>query len=206
MSDCGTVLVADSDPTFRGLAADLVARAGLAAVVAGTGDDALERVAAGEPPALALVEVELPGRGGFDVLYELHDRFGADLPVILVSSVRAEAFDRAAGLLAGADDYVVKPSDPGELTARMRRSLRRASVGVNGTHGTSRRVNGGPALSPREREILEYLARGRTQQEIASELVISPKTVATHIQHLLSKLGVHSRAQAVARAFQLGLV
>ena len=61
-------------------------------------------------------------------------------------------------------------------------------------------------LSPREREILTLLADGQTQAQIASELYLSPKTVSTHIQHLLSKLGVHSRAQAVAAAFKLGLV
>ncbi len=61
-------------------------------------------------------------------------------------------------------------------------------------------------LSPRERQILTLLADGRTQRQIADELVISSKTVATHIQHVLSKLGVHTRAQAVAMAFQKGLV
>ena len=55
-------------------------------------------------------------------------------------------------------------------------------------------------------EILALLAEGKSQREISTTLVISPKTVATHIQHLLSKLGVHSRAQAVAIAFRLGLV
>ena len=64
-----------------------------------------------------------------------------------------------------------------------------------------------PGLSPREREMrLSLLADGRTQGQIATELVISPKTVATHIQHILSKLGVHTRAQAVALAFRRGLV
>jgi len=62
------------------------------------------------------------------------------------------------------------------------------------------------SLSPREREILALLAEGRSQKQIAVELVISPKTVATHIQHLLSKLGVHSRAEAVAAAYRRGLV
>ena len=61
-------------------------------------------------------------------------------------------------------------------------------------------------LSRREREILALLAEGKTQAQIAAALVVSPKTVATHIQHLLSKLGVHSRAQAVALAFRAGLV
>ena len=69
---------------------------------------------------------------------------------------------------------------------------------------TARRLPG-VNLSPREREILALLAEGRSQKQIAAALLISSKTVATHIQHLLSKLDVHSRAEAVAAAYQGGL-
>ncbi len=61
-------------------------------------------------------------------------------------------------------------------------------------------------LTPREREVLVLLARGQSQGKIAAELVISEKTVATHIQRILAKLGVHSRAQAVAVAYRERLV
>jgi DNA-binding NarL/FixJ family response regulator len=58
----------------------------------------------------------------------------------------------------------------------------------------------------REAEVLHLLAQGSTQREIAAELHISARMVATHIQRVLAKLGVHSRAEAVARAYRLGLV
>jgi DNA-binding CsgD family transcriptional regulator len=77
---------------------------------------------------------------------------------------------------------------------------------ANGSGNGNGSRNGEVNLSPREREILALLADGQSQKQIAAALVISPKTVATHIQHLLSKLGVHSRAQAVAIAYRLGLV
>ena len=105
----------------------------------------------------------------------------------------------------------MKPLDGGELLARVKRSLRRAAQHTNGTDGNgngngSRRTED-VGLSPREREILSLLADGRTQGDIVMRnSLISPKTVATHIQHILSKLGVHTRAQAVALAFRRGLV
>ncbi len=60
-------------------------------------------------------------------------------------------------------------------------------------------------LTSREREVLSLLADGLTQDSIARQLVISPKTVATHIQRILSKLGVHSRAEAISYAYRAGL-
>jgi DNA-binding NarL/FixJ family response regulator len=108
--------------------------------------------------------------------------------------------DRVAGLLLGADDYLGKPFVEDELLARMRALLRRSG---------SRRVPTDAPPSPltrREVEILRMLAAGLAQRDIAQSLVISPNTVATHIQRILTKLGVHSRAQAVAEAYRLGLL
>jgi|SRR5215211_1860575 len=115
----------------------------------------------------------------------------------------AGAFDRVAGLLIRADDYVVKPFDPDELLARIRAVLRRARP-----VGTAEDVSSAAdlQLTPREQEVLRLLAGGTRQLDIAGELFISPKTVATHIQRILGKLGVHSRAEAVALAHQRNLV
>jgi DNA-binding NarL/FixJ family response regulator len=126
--------------------------------------------------------------------------------VILVSAQRTTPLDCVAALQLGADDYVTKPFDSGELLARMRRSLRRAKGNGNGSTNGSASKEPDVRLSPREREILTLLTEGKTQKQIAATLVISPKTVATHIQHLLGKLGVNSRAQAVAVAYRQGIV
>jgi DNA-binding NarL/FixJ family response regulator len=202
MQDCGTILIVDSDETSRLTAVQAVVRLGYDARPTETGNELLERLGR-DRPALAIVEVELSGPvNGLEVMRQLHETFGTDLPVFLVSEERTTALDRTTGFMLGADDYLAKPLDSGELVARIRRSLRRAAP--SRANGNGRR--GDLNLSPREREILGLLAEGRTQGQIASALVISSKTVATHIQHILAKLGVNTRAQAVAMAFRRGLV
>ena len=206
MNDCGTILIVDSDDASRLTAVQVSVRLGYDARPTPTADELIERLGP-DRPTLAIVEVELPGAAnGLEVMRQLHEAFDGDLPVILVSASQTDAFDRIAGLMLGADDYISKPLDPGELLARVKRSLRRVAPRAGGNGNGHTRNENTAGLSPREREILGLLAEGRTQGQIAGELVISSKTVATHIQHILSKLGVNTRAQAVAMAFRRGLV
>ena len=128
-------------------------------------------------------------------------RFGDDLPIVFISGDRTQPLDRAAGLLVGGDDYVVKPADQDELLARPKVDLRSR----RGRAASSPRAPIDAELTAREREVLELLAGGWPKQ-IARELVISPKTVASHLQSVLAKLGVHSRAEAIAIAYKEGLV
>lgn len=203
---CGVpVLVADGDSQSRALIAALLERIGSTPYEAATGPEALA-LAGSVRPALVLLDVELPGISGYEVCHELRDRFGDTLSLVFVSG-RAEPLDRVAGLLIGADDYIVKPFDPDELLVRVRALLRRHD-GHNNRDEEPREDGDSPlaTLTLREREVLALLAQGRNQGELALELVISSKTVATHIQRVLTKLGVHSRAQAVAVAYREGLV
>jgi DNA-binding NarL/FixJ family response regulator len=190
----GPILVVDDDSGARDLASDLLDRAGYPTTQAATGEEALAAAQA-ERPSLVLLDVHLPGVSGYEVLYSLRERFGDGLPVVFVSGERTESFDRVAGLQLGADDYLVKPFAPDELIARLRRLLASGAKDDNGR----------PRLTARENEVLRLLASGLAQAEIAKELVISSKTVASHIERILAKLGVHSRAQAVAVAHRTGL-
>jgi DNA-binding NarL/FixJ family response regulator len=196
------ILVADSDRHSRRSITRLLRRIGYEAEEAQTGREALE--AAGKlRPQLVLAEVNLPEVSGYEVCHELHDRYGDEVSVIFLSADRTEPYDRVAGLLLGAVDYIVKPFDPDEFLARVRGALRRSTAALRPVNDAS----GAPwdSLTPRELEILKLLSGGLNQAEIAGTLVISPKTVGTHIQRVLTKLGVHSRAQAVALAHEQGL-
>jgi two-component system, NarL family, nitrate/nitrite response regulator NarL len=201
LGDSQAILVADGDRASRRIITRLLRRIGYEAEEAQTGREALE-TADRLQPRLVLAEVNLPEVSGYEVCHELHDRYGDDVSVIFLSADRTEPYDRVAGLLLGAVDYIVKPFDEDELLARVRGALRRSEQ-----NGTSRpRASGSwNALTARELEVLNLLSRGFDQTQIAGELVISPKTVGTHIQRVLTKLGVHSRAQAVALAHEQGL-
>lgn len=198
-SRSGPILVVDDDGGFRSFLATTLSRAGFAAREAATGEDALV-FARTDPPALVLLEVCLPGISGFEVCRELREQFGNELPIVFVSGTRIEPLDRSAGLLIGCDDYLVKPVDPNELLARVRRLVARSRRDKTVT------VLPELGLTRREFTVLQRLAQGLRQVDIAAELVISPKTVASHVQHILAKLGVHSSAQAVALAYDRGLL
>jgi DNA-binding NarL/FixJ family response regulator len=189
------ILVVDADPAAAKEIAELLGAVGLETRTATSGEDALA-VAGGRRPQAVLLEVRLPGVCGYEVLQELRHRYGEMLPIMFVSGERVEPFDRVAGLLLGADDYVVKPFARDELIARVRRLVVRSASNEPGALRSK--------LTRREQEVLQLLASGLTQREIERELVISSSTVASHIEHILDKLGVHSRAQAVALALRGG--
>jgi DNA-binding NarL/FixJ family response regulator len=198
-SALGRILVVDDDAGFRQMVSELLKRGGYETVEAGTGEEALE-IARQDLPRLVLLDVNLPGTSGYAVCNELRNRYGQQLPILFVSGERTESFDRVAGLLIGADDYLTKPFDPDELLARMSRMLER--VAQQRPQPADDDVFG---LTPRECEVLGLLVDGLSQPEIAERLYLSPKTVGTHIQRIMGKMGVKSRTQAVAVAAREGL-
>ena len=194
------MLVVDDDQGFRTFVRGLLERAGFTVAAAANADEAL---AATEefPPDLVMLDVRLPRVSGYELYQELRDRCGERLPIIFISGERTEPYDRTVGLLLGAEDYLVKPFDPDELIARVRRSVGGRRHGSE--HGPA--PDGMAELTQREREVLGLLADGRSSVQIAHELAISPRTLGTHVQHILSKLGVHNRTQAVAAAHRAEL-
>jgi DNA-binding NarL/FixJ family response regulator len=189
-----TVLIAEDDEANRTLLVHILEQAGYSVMATERGDAALA-LARRQRPGTALLDVDLPGLSGYEVCHQLRQEFGDQIAIVIISGVRTEPYDRIAGLLLGADEYVVKPFDPNELVVRVGRLLTRLP-----------RMPPLDRLTPRELEVLTLLAEGYDQREIAERLVISSKTTAAHIQHILEKLRVHSRAQAVAAAHRYGLV
>jgi DNA-binding NarL/FixJ family response regulator len=187
----GYVLVVDDDDLFVDSVCTLLEAAGYRSVAAATGEEAL-RIAREQTPAVVLLDIQLPKLNGYEVCRALREEFGRALAVAFISGTRTETVDISSGLHVGADDYLVKPCDPSELVARVAALMRR--VQPNGANHRN--------LTTREIEVLRLLSDGLAQKAIAGRLSISSKTVAIHIEHILGKLHVHSRAQAVAAAYR----
>ncbi len=187
ITSSGPVLVVDGDPDSRAFLTTSLQRAGFTTCEAEAGEEARELVLR-ERPKVVLMEVRLPGASGYEICRELRDEFGEALPIIFVSGEKTDDLDHVAGLLVGADDYLTKPVLPDVLLSRVRRLAVRAQAPAR------------PELTEREQEVLSLLVAGNARSDIARELGISRKTAAKHIEHILSKLDVHSEAQAVALA------
>lgn len=190
--NCGPVVIADEDAASREDLARHLRNWGYEVVEASSGQEALAAARLRQPCAV-LLEISLGGISGYEVCHSLREELGSNLPIVFVSGTRTEAYDRVAGLLIGADDYIVKPYETDELLVRIRNLLQRSAPLPAGVIDS---------LTRREREILTLLAQGLRQNEIAAHLVISRRTVETHVTNMLRKLGVRNQAQAVAVAYR----
>lgn len=187
------VLIADPDVHARAELARVLEADGFRVLEADDGVEAVARARDSWPVAVIL-EIPLGTISGYEVCRTLKAELGPEVAVIFLSGTRTEPYDRVAGLLLGADDYVVKPSAPDEVLARLRIATQRVRP-VPSLAGSGR-------LTRREHEVLSLLAEGLRWGEIADRLVISPKTVATHAENIRRKLGVSTRAEAIAVAYR----
>jgi DNA-binding NarL/FixJ family response regulator len=191
----GTVLIADESDDSRRELTSLFEGAGYRVMTVNCGSEALQ--AADEiDPSIVLLEIPLGDLSGYEVCRALREQ-AAQLPIVFVSGSRTESYDRVAGLLLGADDYLVKPYAPDELLTRVRNLVRRSP--------RPGRV-ASDKLTKREGEVLQLLAHGLRPDDIAERLFITKSTVGTHVENILKKLDVQTQAQAVALAFREDLV
>ncbi|WP_308250098.1 response regulator transcription factor [Sphaerisporangium fuscum] len=180
---------------------------------AADGASALRLLARVRPDVL-LLDVRMPGMDGIETLRSIAadpDLSGTRVVVVTTFEVDEYVF---AALQAGASGFVLKDSAPEELAQAIRvvasgeallsPSVTKKVIGLFGGRD-SRPVEGLDTLTPREREMVAWVATGRSNEEIAGELVISPDTVRTHVSRAMVKLRARDRAQLVVFAVRSGL-
>ena len=191
-----------------------VVRAGLRALVDGQEDltvvgeadglDAALRIARAERPDVVLMDLSLGPHvaGGAEVTSRL--RALDQPPEVLVLTTYDTESDILRALDAGARGYLLKDAPPGELFAGIRATARGETVLAPTVAATlvRRTASPGPTITEREVEVLELLSRGLGNKEMARELFVSEATVKSHLSHIYAKLGVDTRAGAVAAAIE----
>jgi DNA-binding NarL/FixJ family response regulator len=173
---------------------------------AATAEQAIERCAA-LTPHVVILDLLLPRRGGCEAIPELLRR-SPQTRVLVLSSQAAPSWVRRA-LTAGAAGYLPKRASDRDLAA----AIRRVAAGdgyVEPSLGATLVVDNSQtaleALSERERDVLQLLALGYTNQEIAGRLFISVRTVDTHRAHIMLKLGLETRAELVMFSLAHGVI
>ena len=205
------VLIVDDHQLFRsGVRAELERHLEITGE-AGTVDEAVSAIE-GDHPEVVLLDVHMPEGGGVEVIRRAAER---DLrPCFLALSVSDAAEDVIAVIRAGARGYVTKTIGPEELADAVRRVYDGDAVFSHRLAGFVLDAFAGPApqpesdldaLTPREREIIEHIARGYMYKEIALRLEISPKTVEAHVSSVLRKLQLSSRHELTRWAADHGL-
>lgn len=170
----GRILIVEDDPSIRGQMAVFLRDEGYETDEAATGNEALERLER-RPPDCVLLDIMLPDLGGFEVCRSMRAR--SAVPIIMVTA-RTDTFDVVAGLEAGADDYVIKPFEPKELTARIRAMLRRARG--YGTNPVMIQLGGRIEIVPDEGVVRcdgEEVHLTRTEFRLLCEMAASPGRV-----------------------------
>ncbi len=159
-----------------------------------------------ERPDVLLLDITLPDRSGFDVLTDLRPLDTA--PLVVVLTWHTEPSYAARAIAAGAHGYVSKSVEPDALLAAIRAVSRGEQVIPPGAEELLANGDGHPAsaLTAREAQVMEMLARGMTNREIAEHLEISIKTVDTHRGHVLKKLGLRNNSELTRFAVKHGYV
>ena len=198
------ILVTDDDAKLRRQFRALLELEGYEIIEARNGREGVE-LARRERPDLMICDVTMPEMNGHRVLETLRNEpETAHLPFIFLTGW-GEREDLRTGMNLGADDYLVKPIDPAELIAAVKARLRRlqasAPVRVPGGVPSAAGLEG-LGLTPREAEVLSWVAQGKSNPEIATILGIGVTTVKKHLEAIFMKLGVENRTSAAALALE----
>jgi DNA-binding NarL/FixJ family response regulator len=212
------ILLVDDEPGLRQAVQAYLEDSGFTVTTAANAQVAWELLQK-QKPDLVVSDVMMPQVSGYEFLKQLRDdpRF-QHLPVVFLTA-RGMTKDRIAGFRAGVDGYIAKPFDPDELVAVIENLLRKAEPQPTDMAQELAEIKallarqGGVIpkepldldLTPRERSVLELLAQGLMNKEIAHRLETSVRNVEKYVSRLFSKTGTNSRTELVRFALEHGL-
>jgi DNA-binding NarL/FixJ family response regulator len=209
------VLLADDQAMIRsGLRMILESEPDLLVIgEAENGDEAI-RLSKRDQPDVVLMDVRMPGVDGLEATRQIHQTL-PEVKVIVLTTFDLDEYIYAA-LRGGASGFLLKDADSETLIRAIRivaagdaliaPSVTKRLIDEFASRPTQPQVEGLDDLTEREIEVLAQMARGLSNAEIAEELFVSEATVKSHVSHLLTKLQLRDRVQAVVAAYEAGLV
>jgi two-component system NarL family response regulator len=205
MSGCLKLLVADDHPVVRRALVDMINNEPDMRVIceSGNGRDAVTKAVA-EQPDVCLLDLRMPGMDGIQAMKSIQERVPSARLVIFSSYNTQEDVYRA--IEAGAQGYVLKEAPVEDIIASVRAVAGGGNWIPNNVGAKLAKRVSDQDLTPREREVLRVLAAGKSNKEIGAIFNISEATVKVHVTHILEKLHVSCRAEAITAAAKRGLV
>jgi len=204
-SDAITVVIADDHPVVReGLTAILKNQGDINVVAEATnGEEALALCNRHHPDVL-LLDLRMPKKDGLQVITELAR--GVPKPRVIVMTTFDSEEDISRALRAGAKGYLVKGTAPEQIRESVRRVAAGESLLQPNIAAKLAESMAHPELSKREREVLQWVADGRSNKEIGQILYISQNTAKAHVKSILTKLDAMGRTEAIAIGIRRGLI
>ncbi len=200
------LLLVDDDPNLILLVKDYLEFRGYEVVTAENGREALE-ILDQELPDMIICDIMMPEMDGYGFVEELRKQHQASWIPVLFLSAKGQSQDRIKGLNLGADVYMVKPFEPEELVAQVESSLKQSGRLIQ--HGdtgnlndTMIQVNPSVELTPTEVKVVQLVAKGLANKDIAQQMSLSQRTVESHVSNMLGKTGLNNRTELARWAIE----
>jgi DNA-binding NarL/FixJ family response regulator len=200
------LLLIDDDPNLILLVKDYLEFRGYEVITAENGQEALE-VLDQDTPDMIICDVMMPQMDGYSLVEHVRKNPRTSWIPVLFLSAKGQSQDRVKGLNTGADVYMVKPFEPEELVAQVESSLKQASRLIqrqdkNAESAPKIQVPFDVELTPTELRVVQFVARGMANREIAEELNVSQRTIESHVSNMLGKTGLHNRTELARWAIE----
>ncbi len=200
------LLLIDDDPNLILLVKDYLEFRGYKVVTAENGREALE-VLDHNIPDMIICDVMMPEMDGYSLVKHIRQEPHTNAIPVLFLSAKGQSQDRVKGLNEGADVYMVKPFEPEELVAQVESSLKQIKrlsqgriIGKDG--GSTIQVPNNVELTPTELKVVQLVAKGMANREIAEQLNVSQRTIESHVSNMLNKTSLNNRTELARWAIE----
>jgi DNA-binding NarL/FixJ family response regulator len=203
------LLLIDDDPNLILLVKDYLEFRGYNVDTAENGREALELLD-NLVPDMIICDVMMPEMDGYTLVKHIREEPVTNRIPVLFLSAKGQSQDRVKGLNEGADVYMSKPFEPEELVAQVESSLKQIKRWENGRH---KGLEGAPTivvphnveLTPTETKVVQLVAKGMANREIANQLNVSQRTIESHVSNMLNKTSLNNRTELARWAMETSM-